>query len=79
VESFGINVSSVKAMIDQRTPTEVPMMPGFMRGDDRPDDVLRAQQDGIDAVHLPRDLSGHREVIVGGNTVAAGQLGRKCT
>jgi len=31
-ESFGIAIASIKEIIEYRTPTEVPMMPGYMRG-----------------------------------------------
>ena len=31
-EMFGIAISSIKEIIEYRDPTEVPMMPGFMRG-----------------------------------------------
>jgi purine-binding chemotaxis protein CheW len=31
-ESFGIAIGSIKEIIEYRTPTEVPMMPGHMRG-----------------------------------------------
>jgi purine-binding chemotaxis protein CheW len=31
-ESFGIAISSIKEIIEYRTPTEVPMMPRYMRG-----------------------------------------------
>jgi purine-binding chemotaxis protein CheW len=31
-ESFGIVISSIKEIIEYRAPTEVPMMPGYMRG-----------------------------------------------
>ena len=31
-ESFGIAISSVKEIIEHRLPTEVPMMPAFVRG-----------------------------------------------
>src|SRR5215510_15409160 len=31
-ESFGIAIASVKEIIEYRAPTEVPMMPGYMRG-----------------------------------------------
>src|SRR5450759_3536018 len=31
-ESFGIAIASIKEIIEYRAPTEVPMMPGYMRG-----------------------------------------------
>jgi purine-binding chemotaxis protein CheW len=31
-ESFGIAIASIKEIIEYRVPTEVPMMPGYMRG-----------------------------------------------
>ena len=31
-ESFGIAIASIKEIIEYRTPTEVPMMPRYMRG-----------------------------------------------
>lgn len=31
-ESFGIVIASIKEIIEYRAPTEVPMMPGYMRG-----------------------------------------------
>jgi purine-binding chemotaxis protein CheW len=31
-EMFGIAISSIKEIIEYRAPTDVPMMPGFMRG-----------------------------------------------
>ncbi len=31
-ESFGIGIASIKEIIEYRVPTEVPMMPGYMRG-----------------------------------------------
>jgi purine-binding chemotaxis protein CheW len=31
-ESFGITISSIREIIEYRTPTAVPMMPGYMRG-----------------------------------------------
>jgi purine-binding chemotaxis protein CheW len=31
-ESFGIRIASIKEIIEYRMPTEVPMMPGYMRG-----------------------------------------------
>jgi purine-binding chemotaxis protein CheW len=31
-ESFGIAIASIKEIIEYRTPTEVPMMPGYTRG-----------------------------------------------
>jgi purine-binding chemotaxis protein CheW len=31
-ESFGIGIASIKEIIEYRAPSEVPMMPGYMRG-----------------------------------------------
>ena len=31
-ETFGVAISAIKEIIEYRTPTDVPMMPGFIRG-----------------------------------------------